>query len=117
MTATTDDSEASSEADAVEDQAIRSAVLEVVRDRGPGKTACPSAAARSAMQQSTGTEEGWRGLMPRVRQAARALAEKGELEVTQDGEAVDPVEASGPIRLGLPAPGEGEPEGEEGSSQ
>ena len=39
--------------------------------------------------------------MPEVREAAYAMADRGELAVTQGGEPVDRT-ARGPIRLGLP---------------
>jgi hypothetical protein len=63
--------------------------------RGPGKTFCPSEAARQLAPQD------WRALMPEVRRIAGTLP----LRTTQKGAPVDPVKARGPIRLGLPTQG------------
>jgi hypothetical protein len=60
-------------------------------------TICPSEVARALWP------EGWRGRMGEVREAAFALADRGELEVTQRGEVVDGRAARGPIRLRRPA--------------
>ena len=67
--------------------------------RGPGKTLCPSEAARAA------GAEAWRERMPAVREVAAQLARAGRLEVCQKGEAVDLAEGwpKGPVRLRLPA--------------
>jgi hypothetical protein len=43
--------------------------------------------------------------MEPVREAARAMVSRGELEVTQRGQVVDPLTARGPIRLRLPPGG------------
>lgn len=56
--------------------------------RGPDKSFCPSEAARALAQD-------WRPLMPRVRAVAATLP----LLATQNGVAVNPVQARGPIRL------------------
>jgi hypothetical protein len=74
-------------------------IAELLTARGEGKTICPSEAAREM-----GGDDAFRPLMPIVRDAARAMAARGELEVTQGGEVVDVDEARGPIRLRLPDP-------------
>jgi hypothetical protein len=61
--------------------------------RGEGKTICPSEVARAL------GDENWRDLMDPVREAAFALADSGQLEVTQHGKAIDGRTAKGPIRL------------------
>lgn len=58
--------------------------------RGPGKTFCPSEAARRL-------SDDWRALMPEIRRVAAGLG----LQATQKGHPVDPLTARGPIRLGL----------------
>ena len=73
--------------------AERRAILELLGQRDPGKTICPSEAARVV----GGTE--YRERMDAVRDAARDLVAEGEIEVTQRGEVVDLDEARGPIRL------------------
>ena len=80
------------------DQA-RDAILELLAARAAGRTICPSEAARSL-----GGDDGFRPLMPLVREAAASMADAGELEVTQGGEVVDPRDARGTMRLRLPTP-------------
>jgi hypothetical protein len=70
------------------------AILELLARRDPGRTICPSDAARAL-----GGDDGFRPLMPVVRDAARALVEAGRIEVTQKGRPVDLDSARGPIRL------------------
>ena len=74
----------------VPDDAIAEMLMHLARTRGAGKTFCPSEAARALSGD-------WRDLMPRVREVAAGLP----LVATQKGVTVDPVRASGPIRLGL----------------
>jgi hypothetical protein len=72
------------------------AILKLLAQRDPGRTICPSEAARAL-----GGDDGFRPLMPLVRDAAADLVARGELEVVQSGEVVDPADARGPIRLRL----------------
>ncbi|WP_152448411.1 DUF3253 domain-containing protein [Roseivivax sp. THAF40] len=79
------------------DEEIAQMLLQLARSRGPGKTFCPSEAARALTSD-------WRPLMPRIRDVAAALP----LIATQKGIPVDPVNARGPIRLRLaPDPDQG----------
>ena len=71
-------------------------IRELLEQRDPGKTICPSDAAREL-----GGDDGYRELMPTVREAARAMVERGELQVTQKGRVVDLDSARGAIRLRL----------------
>lgn len=73
-----------------EDRQIAAALMALARERGRGKTFCPSEAARRLATE-------WRPLMDDVRRMAGDLP----LAATQKGERVDPVTARGPIRLGL----------------
>jgi hypothetical protein len=78
----------------------RKAILDLLADRDPGRTICPSEAARVL-----GGDDGFRPLMPVVRDAARTLADAGRIEVTRRGRRVDIDTARGPIRLrAAPAP-------------
>lgn len=62
--------------------------------RGPGSSTCPSDAARAI----GGTH--WRDLMDSARQIAAELARRGDVEITQRGEVVDPHGPwRGPIRI------------------
>lgn len=71
-------------------------ILRLIGERGPGKTICPSEAARA--------ERGgdWRTLMKPVRRAALKLAREGRIAIYRKGKPVDPDQAKGVIRLGLP---------------
>ena len=73
---------------------LRTTILHLARERGPGKTICPSDAARAI-----GGDD-WRDLMEDARDVARDLARKGEVEITQKGEVLDPDATwRGPIRI------------------
>jgi hypothetical protein len=73
---------------------LRSAILDMARERGPAKTICPSDAARAV-----GGEQ-WRDLMDDARDIARDLARKGDVEISQKGEVLDPDATwRGPIRI------------------
>jgi hypothetical protein len=78
-------------------QDAEQAILGLLAQRDEGRTICPSEAARAL-----GGDDGFRPLMPLVRDAAAHLVRRGELEVTQSGNVVDPSGARGPIRLRLP---------------
>ncbi len=71
---------------------IRVALLDLVAQRGPDKTICPSEVARAL------NAENWRSLMPVVREVGQQLVAEGHIVVTQKGQVVDPKHASGPIR-------------------
>jgi hypothetical protein len=77
------------------DEEIERVILGLLAERDPGKTICPSDAARALA-------EDWRPLMEPVRERAYAMADEGRLEVTQSGEVVDGRTARGAIRLRLP---------------
>jgi hypothetical protein len=81
---------------AVTDQQIEETILGLLAKRDPGKTICPSDAARAL------DDEDFRPLMAPVRRVARSLVQRGELEVTQSGRVVDIDTARGAIRLRLP---------------
>jgi len=75
------------------DVRLERAILTLLERRAPTSTICPSDAARAV------DPEDWRGLMPAARQAAAALASRGEVVVTQRGEVVDVTTARGPVRI------------------
>ena len=77
-------------------QDVERAILDLLARRDRGATICPSEVARAL-----GGDEGFRSLMPLVRGVAAELVARGEIEVTQSGEVVDPADARGPIRLRL----------------
>ena len=75
------------------DQTLQSAILDLLAQRGPGKTICPSEVARAVDPLH------WRPLMDKTRAAAARLADQGVILITQHGKPVDPLQARGPIRL------------------
>ena len=81
---------------AVSDARIERTILGLLAQRDPGKTICPSDAARAL------DADDFRPLMGPVRAVARDLVARGELEVTQSGRVVDIDTARGAIRLRLP---------------
>ena len=80
------------------DEQLEQTILQLLSQRGAGKTICPSEAARAV----AGSEErAWEPLMEPARAAARRLVALGRLDVLQAGHVVDASTAKGPIRLRL----------------
>ena len=75
---------------------LQRAIGELLDQRRPDASVCPSEAARAV------DPEGWRELMPAARAAAGRLAAAGEVEVTQGGAVVDVATARGPVRVRRP---------------
>ncbi|MEM7754415.1 MAG: DUF2256 and DUF3253 domain-containing protein [Planctomycetota bacterium] len=78
------------------DEQLEAAILELIAARGPGKTICPSEAARAV------DADGWREHMEPARAAARRLVAQDKAQIFQKGKLADPSTARGPIRVGLP---------------
>ena len=77
-------------------RSIEDAIFGVLAEREPGKTICPSEAARAA------DPEDWNRLMPQVRATAVGLARAGRLVITRKGRPADPENFKGVYRLRLP---------------
>ncbi len=86
-------------AQASADTQLEERILQLLAERGAGKTICPSEAARAA----AGSDEraAWEPLMEPARAAARRLVAQGRIVITQAGQVVDASTAKGPIRLRL----------------
>ena len=69
-------------------------ILFLLSQRGPGKTICPSEVLPLELKKD-------KEMMESVRAVAKELVAKGLIEITQGGEAVDPQNFRGPIRLRL----------------
>ena len=82
---------------------VEDAILRLVAARGPGKTICPSEAARALGGMHP---DGWGPLMQPVRKAAVRLAHRGQLVILRKGRPVDPDSFKGVYRLALPPAGE-----------
>ena len=76
---------------------IEQTTFDLLAQRDPGKTICPSEVARAL------DPEGWRRLMPKVRATAVGLARQGKLVITRHNKPVDPNAFKGVYRLKLPA--------------
>jgi hypothetical protein len=74
----------------------RTAILDLLAERDPGKTICPSDAARALAGDAD-----FRPYMDPVREAAAKLADEGRVAITQKGKPVKIGEVKGPIRIGL----------------
>lgn len=72
----------------------KSQIMSLLAQRGPEKTICPSELLEGEDKQN-------KALMEEVRESARQLALRGEIEITQKGEVLDPSAIKGPIRLKL----------------
>lgn len=82
-------------------ETLEATILDLVRERGEGKTICPSEAARALGGVHP---DGWGPLMVPVRRAAVRLAEQGRIAIFRKGKPVDPNGFKGVYRLGLPRP-------------
>ncbi|MFZ9707967.1 MAG: DUF3253 domain-containing protein [Ilumatobacteraceae bacterium] len=78
------------------DIALERAILELLATRSRDSSICPSEAARHV------GGENWQSLMEPARMAARRLVDRGEVQITQGGQVVDPSRAKGPIRIRRP---------------
>jgi hypothetical protein len=79
---------------------IEAMILSLVAERGPGKTICPSEAARALGGPHP---EGWSPLMPPVRKAAIRLMAEGKIVILRKGKPVADDGFKGVYRLGLPS--------------
>jgi hypothetical protein len=79
------------------DEALETAIIDLLAQRPYGATICASEAARAVADDAS--SDAWRGLMEPARAAARRLVVVGEVEITQRGRVVDPSTAKGPIRI------------------
>ena len=79
-----------------EDRALEAAIRELLADRAPRATICPSEAARRVAGED---EAAWRPLMEPARRAARRMVADGEVELVQRGRVVDPSTFRGPVRV------------------
>ena len=78
------------------DRALEAEIARLLDTRAATSSTCPSEAARNV------GGEVWRPLMEPTRRAARRMVARGEVEITQGGDVVDPSTARGPIRIRRP---------------
>ncbi len=73
---------------------IRQTIIRLLDQRAAGASICPSEVARNM------TADGWRKLMPIIRDVAREMAKEGLVEITQKGARVsNDAVWRGPIRI------------------
>lgn len=78
---------------------IKKIIRALLNRRGPGKSICPSEAARNL------DTENWRMRMEEVRQVGREMAKEGEIIISQKEKILDPKETwKGAIRFRWPGP-------------
>lgn len=79
---------------------LEAAILELLAERGPNKSICPSEAAK--LVGGKVARHDWESLMEPAREASRRLVKAGKVIMTQKDKVVDPARVKGPIRLHLP---------------
>jgi hypothetical protein len=78
---------------------LEKAIMEILDSGKAGTSICPSQAAKKLAGDDD--ERGWRTLMEPTRRAARRLAHRCRIRITQGGKEVNPSTFKGPIRLTL----------------
>ncbi|MEM7701453.1 MAG: DUF3253 domain-containing protein [Pseudomonadota bacterium] len=79
--------------DVSRDVTSEKAILALLTQRGPGKTICPSEAARLI----AGPDGDWRGEMERVHAASDALLNAGDIRLSWQGKPIE--KRRGPYRI------------------
>lgn len=82
-------------------ETIEDLVLRLAKERGAGKTICPTEAAKAAAGQRG--EDNWQARLPAVKAAAVRLAKRGGVSIYRKGKPVDPDDFRGVYRIGLPS--------------
>jgi hypothetical protein len=72
----------------------REAILDLLNERGPGKTICPSEILPIELKKD-------KDVMEEVRESAKLLVLENKIEITQSGRVIDPNSIKGPVRLRL----------------
>ena len=88
------------------DDPVATVILETLSGLAPGASISLMDAARVVADQRRRPTDGpelWRRYMNAVRQQAIHLARQGRIEITRKGQAVDPKNFKGVVRLRLPA--------------
>lgn len=81
------------------ESALETAILDLARARGPGKSIDPAEPAKQ-VAAAQGTD--WHGLLQPVRRIAIRLANEGRLVVLRKGKPADPNDFKGVYRLTVP---------------
>ena len=81
-------------------EALRAAILDLLKNREAGKSISPTEAARALAGPD---ERAWSRLMKPLRAVAVDMAKSGELVILRKTKPVDPSDFRGVYRLALPA--------------
>ncbi len=96
---------------------IAQAILEAVREKGPGQSASPTDVARLLAERKRRPGDPpdlWRRYLQAVSEQARFLARQGRIDILRRGERQDPhAPIKGLIRLSLPGDNGGQEESED----
>jgi hypothetical protein len=85
-----------------ENDPLADTILNLCDAAGPGKTICPTDAAKAFAHLREEGDLGWRNHLQKVRSSAVGLARQGRLVIFRKGKPVDPDDFRGVYRLGLP---------------
>ncbi|MEL7231090.1 MAG: DUF3253 domain-containing protein [Pseudomonadota bacterium] len=85
-----------SDTDGPKGSPVTLAILDLITLRGPGKTICPTEAAKAVSPYN------WRKVLPDVRASAIKLAVAEKASIYRKGKPVDPLDFKGVYRIGLP---------------
>ena len=78
---------------------LEKVIMDILHSGKAGTSICPSQAAKKLVGDDD--ERSWRPLMEPTRRAARRLAHRRRIRITQGGKEVNPSTFKGPIRLTL----------------
>ncbi|MAW85721.1 MAG: hypothetical protein CMJ42_04230 [Phyllobacteriaceae bacterium] len=84
---------------------LRQTIMSLAAARGPGKSICPSEAARAIAGPD---EKQWRLMMKPLRAEAVNMAMEGHIVILRKGKPVDPGDFKGVYRIALPGVAQGD---------
>jgi hypothetical protein len=86
----------------LDDDPLAQTILALCAAHGPGKSICPTDAAKAFARAREEDDLAWRGHLSQVRARAVALSRAGRLVIYRKGKPVDPDDFRGVYRIGLP---------------
>jgi hypothetical protein len=86
----------------LENDPLAQTILALCAALDPGKSICPTDAAKAFAHARDEDDLAWRGHLPQVRTRAVALARAGQLVIYRKGKPADPDDFRGVYRIGLP---------------
>ena len=89
-------------ADTPSKRTLEQMITDLCNAQGPGKTICPTDAARAFAAERGEDDLAWRRWLQQVRSTAVGMSRKGDLVIYRKGKPVDPETFRGVYRLGLP---------------